>query len=434
MSIHYLNYVSQSDHFRGQIEENFVTSAGQKTVNQTHISNIYFNIPPLPEQIRIADKLDALLARVEAGRERLERVPKLVKAFRQAVLSAAVSGELTREWRGGGDAAWEKIAVNEIAHSIFDGPFGSHLKSDDYTDGGVRVIRLENLGHLYFRDTKKTFISEEKYRTIERHTLQNNDVLFSSFVDEEIRACIYINDYGLAINKADCFVIRCNHSLYTTKMLLYAISNQSTYRHFSAAVHGATRPRINLKQLKEFELPYPPLLEQAEIIRRVEALFALADRLEARYQSALTSFGRLTPALLAKAFRGELVPQDPNDEPASVLLERIRAQRAAEGSKPKRGRGAAPGSVEEPRRRGRPPKAQAEVKEQDASVEAAAQAPDIQLPRRRGRPPKVRPDAQAPAPATIPKASSYEDAVRKLEALKLKRAGGTRQVSLFDEE
>ena len=70
----------------------------------------------------------------------------------------------------------------------------------------------------------------------------------------------------------------------------------------------------------------------------------------------------------------------------------------------------------------------------DALVAAAAQAPDIHPPRRRDRPPKVRPDAQAPAPAAIPKASSYKDAVRKLEALKLERAGGTRQVSLFDEE
>jgi type I restriction enzyme S subunit len=125
-----------------------------------------------------------------------------------------------------------------------------------------------------------------------------------------------------------------------------------------------------------------------------------------------------------------LVPQDPNDEPASVLLERIRAQRAAEGSKAKRGRGAAPGSAEEPKRRGRPPKVQAEAGEQVPSAEGAAQTPDLQPP----RPPKVRPEAQAQAPAAIPEASSYEDAVRKLEALKLERAGGTRQVSLFDEE
>ena len=76
--------------------------------------------------------------------------------------------------------------------------------------------------------------------------------------------------------------------------------------------------------------------EQHEIVRRVEALFAYADRLEARYTTARAQVERLTPALLAKAFRGELVPQDPNDEPASVLLERIRASRAAAGEKPPR--------------------------------------------------------------------------------------------------
>lgn len=70
-------------------------------------------------------------------------------------------------------------------------------------------------------------------------------------------------------------------------------------------------------------------MEQREIVRRVETLFALADRIEARYKAVAEKVDKLTPALLAKAFRGELVPQDPNDEPAAVLLERIRAQRAA---------------------------------------------------------------------------------------------------------
>jgi type I restriction enzyme S subunit len=83
-------------------------------------------------------------------------------------------------------------------------------------------------------------------------------------------------------------------------------------------------------------VPLPSCEEQHEIVRRVEALFAYADRVEARYTAARAQVERLTPALLAKAFRGELVPQDPNDEPASVLLERIHASRAAAGEKPPR--------------------------------------------------------------------------------------------------
>ena len=79
------------------------------------------------------------------------------------------------------------------------------------------------------------------------------------------------------------------------------------------------------------EVPLPPVSEQHEIVRRVETLFGYADRLEARYTAALTRVERLTPALLAKAFRGELVAQDSADEPAALLLERVQAARGAMG-------------------------------------------------------------------------------------------------------
>ena len=78
--------------------------------------------------------------------------------------------------------------------------------------------------------------------------------------------------------------------------------------------------------LSSLPISLPPPEEQAEIVRRVEALFALADRLDARFTAARARVDTLTPTTLAKALRGELVPQDPNDEPASVVLERIRAE------------------------------------------------------------------------------------------------------------
>jgi hypothetical protein len=95
--------------------------------------------------------------------------------------------------------------------------------------------------------------------------------------------------------------------------------------------------RLNVQSSpnRALQVPIPSREEQDEIVRRVESLFAYADRLEARYTTARRQVENLTPALLAKAFRGELVPQDPTDEPASALLERIRAARAAEASKPK---------------------------------------------------------------------------------------------------
>ena len=103
---------------------------------------------------------------------------------------------------------------------------------------------------------------------------------------------------------------------------------QSQYENTRTKGNGSGPKALNCERVRELEVYLPPLAEQSEIIRRVEALFKLADRIESRYKAARTQAQRLTPLLLAKAFRGELVPQDPNDEPASVLLERIDALRS----------------------------------------------------------------------------------------------------------
>lgn len=108
------------------------------------------------------------------------------------------------------------------------------------------------------------------------------------------------------------------------------------------AAYGAGKPGLNLDNLRELIIALPPLAEQKEIIRLVEALFKIADRIEQRYQKPRTYVDQLTQSILAKAFRGELVPQDPNDEHASVLLERIRTERAkreAEAKAPKKSMG-----------------------------------------------------------------------------------------------
>ena len=94
-------------------------------------------------------------------------------------------------------------------------------------------------------------------------------------------------------------------------------------------IYGEGRPHLSFDNLRETLVCLPPLAEQQEIVRRVEGLFALADQLELRLAKARGQVERLTPSLLARAFAGKLVPQDPDDEPATVLLERIRQGRDA---------------------------------------------------------------------------------------------------------
>lgn len=305
----------------------------QPGANAVILGQVGIPLPPLAEQKRIVAKLDALNAKSARARTELARIETLVSRYKQTVLSKAFSGELTREWPA--------VSLDLVSEVIFDGPFGSNLKSVDYTSEGPRVIRLENIGARVFMEDKRTHISEEKFSSLARHLLQANDLLFSSFVSEEVRACLFPEDVAFkAINKADCFCIRLNAAKILPKFALFQLTSELTYRHFAGRVHGATRPRINLSQLKKYEIFTPSISVQQEIVRHIESAFAIIDRLAIQAKRALELVGKLDEAILAKAFRGELVPQDENDEPAEQLLERIRAERAA-APKVKRGRGGA---------------------------------------------------------------------------------------------
>ncbi|PKR26444.1 hypothetical protein CXK90_16365 [Stutzerimonas stutzeri] len=123
----------------------------------------------------------------------------------------------------------------------------------------------------------------------------------------------------------------------STKYVYLWLSTSLALSWMKGSSREVARPTLNLEQLRALPVPIPAYSEQVEIVRRVEQLFAFAEQLEAKVATAQARIDHLTQSILAKAFRGELVPQDPNDEPASLLLERIQAQRAA-APKAKRGR------------------------------------------------------------------------------------------------
>jgi type I restriction enzyme S subunit len=179
---------------------------------------------------------------------------------------------------------------------------------------------------LNFIEEKDSYISQEKYKTLIKHSVQEGDIIFASFIADEIRACVLPRLSTKAIAKADCFCLRPKEDLVNRTYMTYQLVSQETFNALIDNIHGATRPRINTTQLRAVRVRVCPLAEQQEIVRRVEALFKTADALEARYRTAKGHVDKLTQSILAKAFRGELVPQDPNDEPASVLLQRIQKQ------------------------------------------------------------------------------------------------------------
>lgn len=310
-------------------------------VSYKDISTFPIALPPKAEQRRIVEKVDSLTSSTARARKELGRIPTLIARYKRRLLGMAASGELTEEWRKDRKSTgWQRVSVEAIAEATFDGPFGSNLKSADYAAEGIRVVRLENIGRLDFIKEKETYISKKKHEGLKRHTLQADDVLFSSFIAEEIRVCRLPDDLPtVAINKADCFCVRPKAKACSPAYLTFRLAAPQTYEVLKEAVHGATRPRISLKQLKAFTFDLPTIEEQLEIVRCIDSALAWLDRLGIDHAAATRLLPKLDAALIAKAFRGELVPQDPDDEPASVLLARTKAQRADLKDRPKNSRG-----------------------------------------------------------------------------------------------
>ena len=330
-------YVRQQS-FRYDAQSVMSGAVGQQRVPADWLKQHLIPLAPLAEQRRIVEKVDSLTKRTARASKELDRIPTLIARYKQRLLAMAASGELTKDWRKDRKSTgWKNVSVEAIAETTFDGPFGSNLKSADYVEKGIRVVRLENIGRLNFIEEKETYISKKKYEGLKRHTLQAKDVLFSSFISEKIRVCRLPDDLPtVAINKADCFCVRPKAEACSPEYLTFRLAAPQTYEVLKEAVHGATRPRISLKQLKAFTFEMPRIEEQLEIVRRINSAFAWLDRMEIDHAAATRLLPKLDAALLAKAFRGELVPQDPDDEPASILLARIKAQRAEVRDEPKK--------------------------------------------------------------------------------------------------
>lgn len=348
------------------IAEALATGTTFKELSGSAAEKLPFLVAPAAEQKRIADKLDTVLTRVDAVSARLARVAPLLKRFRQAVLAAATSGRLTEDWRRErqdslGDASSLLMALaqdhetygghergnasepTKEAHDLVEGqvPDGwkigtlkecctpgrpicyGILKPGPELEAGVPYIRVADFpgNRLNLASIKKT--SREIDQQYRRARLVAGDLLLS--IRGSVGRLIEIPSALAGANITQDTARLSISCRLSSKYIYFALQAPDTQRRMANAVRGVAVRGINIGDVRALQVPIPTEREQAEIVRRVDTLFAFADRLEARLKAAQAAAGRLTPALLAKAFRGELVPQDPDDEPASELLRRLQA-------------------------------------------------------------------------------------------------------------
>ncbi|MBW6498935.1 MAG: restriction endonuclease subunit S [Bacteroidales bacterium] len=233
----------------------------------------------------------------ELGGKKDKKPAKPRKPIDLSALSADDLGRLSAlppEW------TWVKLGNCNV--DVFDGPFGSNLKSSDYVEKGIRVIRLENIGELEFIDEKKTYISESKYDGLKKHTVSFGDIIFSSFIAGSTRVVSLPKQIDVAINKADCFCVRVHGETLLIRFLEMFLGTRNAYNQLAMEIHGATRPRINTTQLKECAIPLCSIAEQNAIVMEVDRKVSRLSELEKEVGANLVRAESLRQSILSKAF------------------------------------------------------------------------------------------------------------------------------------
>lgn len=343
------------------LAESLATGTTFKELSGKVAKTLPFPLAPLAEQKRIVEKLDEVLAQVDIIKARLDGIPELLKRFRQSVLASAVSGKLTEEWRVAHGALGQDLKLIEqtktglisaktvkkdlnfeLSDNIFDIPDswafiklkslslkitdGEH-KTPKREETGRYLLSARNIRDGYLCLENVDYVGEEEYQKLRKRCDPNKgDILISCSGSVGRVSLVDADDQYVMVRSAA--LVKVIDDFLMNSYLVHVLQSPELQKRIEESSKSTAQSNLFLGPIKELEIPLPPLAEQKEIVRLVDQYFAFADTIEAQVKKAQARIDNLTQSILAKAFRGELVPQDPNDEPAEVLLKRIAKARA----------------------------------------------------------------------------------------------------------
>ena len=385
----YVNHFLSHAYFKGEFDEFQTQTTNLRNLNFTKfLEGIRINLPPLDEQRRIVAKLEKLLSRVSAAQARLAALPRILKRFRQSVLAAACSGRLTADWREESPKVEpasqliERINQRRKLKTLVDILEAHECPEEELPSSWVWIrfgsvigelrngisirpnIKPPGLPILRISAARpgKIDLDETRYLPngkdfIPLYKLQERDLLFTRYNGslELLGVCGMVRglNKSVLLYPDKLMRVRFDHEFLMPEYVEVFFQVPAVHeRVIAKSKSSAGQNGVSGSDIKAQAVALPPLAEQQEIVRRVEALFKTADALEARYRTAKAHVDKLTQSILARAFRGELVTteaelarQEGRDyEPASALLERIRQERAQQSTsakpKPKQRRAA----------------------------------------------------------------------------------------------
>jgi type I restriction enzyme S subunit len=279
-----------------QARSYFLRSAKQTTgiasINMTQLKALPVALPSLGEQRRIVAILDQVDAIRVNRRQILTHLDTLTRSTFQEMFGDPASNA----------SRYPTATLRSLSIKFSDGPFGSNLKSSHYTTDGVPVVRLQNIGLGRYLTAERAFVSPEHYSSLSKHDCKPGDVLIATLGDPNLRACLQPEDMPIALNKADCIQFRVDPHKADATWASWLLNMPGTLSMATLLAHGQTRTRIAMGQLRDLEVPVPPLDLQRQFAERAEQI----NTQRAVVQRALETDDELFASLQSRAFRGEL--------------------------------------------------------------------------------------------------------------------------------
>lgn len=305
-----------------QIQE-VITTGCQPKLAIKKIEQLKIPLPPINEQQRIVERIESLFAKLDRAKELIENTLAQFEQNKMAILHKTFTGELTAKWRKENNidlSSWQEKTIDELCTSL---KYGTSKKSKP--EGSVVVLRMGNLqnGEIDWSNLMYTDDKED----IEKYLLKKGDVLFNRTNSPELvgKTSIYRGEYP-AIYAG--YLIKLDYGKDIIGEYLNYMMNSTKAKHYCYTVKtdGVSQSNINAKKIGAFEIPVPTIEEQQEIVNILDKLLAKYNKIK-NLEQQLEKIELLKKAILAKAFRGELGTNNPDEESAENLLKEILAEK-----------------------------------------------------------------------------------------------------------
>lgn len=285
---------------------NLGKGVAQKNINISILKEVEIPLPPLEEQKQIAEKLNKVFDQIESIKKSTERIPELLKNFRQQILTYAVTGKLTEDWRKDKQLdAWRVELAKDCCEKVQS---GGTPKGSKFETVGIPFLKVYNIvNNKIDFESEPQYVSEEIQNSqIKKSITYPGDVIMN-IVGPPLNKVAIIPDTYKEWNLNQAITLFRPKEYLNNKYLYYFFCEGSSVNSVIDKTRGVVgQVNISLSQCRDFSISIPPMEEQLEIVKRIEALFNILDDAERRYQLLCDKLDKLPQILLCKAFKGEL--------------------------------------------------------------------------------------------------------------------------------